>query len=229
MNTYLVATTKSWNIRNFQRISKEISANWHLITEKANLTYEKIEKLNPRYIFFPHWSWIIPEEIYSNFECIVFHMTDLPFGRGGSPLQNLIVRGIYKTKVSAIKVVKEMDAGPVYLKRSLSLNGSAQRIFTRCSKITFGMIKYIIRNEPAPVAQRGKPVIFKRRTPKESRIPDAKDLNKIYDYIRMLDAEGYPRAFIEIGCLRLEFSKATLKNGYILADVKIMSRSSEDE
>jgi len=28
-------------------------------------------------------------------------MTDLPFGRGGSPFQNLIARGIYDTKIIA--------------------------------------------------------------------------------------------------------------------------------
>jgi methionyl-tRNA formyltransferase len=44
-------------------------------------------------------------------------MTDLPFGRGGSPLQNLISRKIYNTKLSAIRVVKELDAGPVFLKK----------------------------------------------------------------------------------------------------------------
>jgi len=229
LNTYIVATTKSWNIRNFEKIKREIGADWHLITNKEDLTFEKIKKLNPRYIFFPHWSWIIPDEVYSNFECIVFHMTDLPFGRGGSPLQNLIVRGIYQTKVSAIRVVKELDAGPVYLKRSLSLNGSAEEIFTRCSDITFDMIKFIIENEPSPVEQKGQPVIFRRRTPEESRIPDIRELNKIYDYIRMLDAEGYPKAFIETENLRLEFSRATLKNGYIVANVEIMPRSGEDE
>jgi len=37
--------------------------------------------------------WIILKEIFENYEIILFHMTDLPYGRGGSPLQNLIVRG----------------------------------------------------------------------------------------------------------------------------------------
>ena len=229
MNTYIVATTKSWNIRNFNKIREEISADWHLITDEEDLTFEKIKKLNPRYVFFPHWSWIIPEEVYSNFECIVFHMTDLPFGRGGSPLQNMIVRGIYETKVSAIRVVKELDAGPIYLKRSLSLNGRAEEIFIRCSDITFNMIRYIIANEPSPVEQKGEPVIFNRRTPEESKIPDTKELNKIFDYIRMLDAEGYPTAFIETENLRLEFSRATLENGYILADVRIMPKPNADK
>lgn len=44
-------------------------------------------------------------------------MTDLPYGRGGSPLQNLIVRNHYKTKISEIRVKKEIDSGPIYLKK----------------------------------------------------------------------------------------------------------------
>ena len=43
-------------------------------------------------------------------------MTDLPFGRGGSPLQNLIVRGFEETMTSAIKVTKGIDTGDIYLK-----------------------------------------------------------------------------------------------------------------
>lgn len=229
LNTYVVATIKDWNIRNFYKIASEIRGNWHLITNKGDLTLEKIEPLNPRYIFFPHWSWIIPKEVHSKFECIVFHMTDLPFGRGGSPLQNLIARGIYETKISAIRVTGELDVGPIYLKRNLCLHGSAEEIFIRASDSTFDVIKYIVENEPSPVEQEGEPVIFKRRTPAESRIPDVRDLNKVFDWIRMLDAEGYPRAFIETENLRLEFSRASLRNGHILADVKIMRKVNQGE
>lgn len=229
MNTYIIASIKDWNIRNFYKIASGISADWHLITSKEELAVEKIERLNPRYIFFPHWSWIIPKEIYSIFDCVVFHMTDVPFGRGGSPLQNLITREIYETKISAIKVIEELDAGPVYLKKKLSLDGSAEEIFIRASSITFDMIRYIIENEPSPVEQKGKPMLFRRRTPVESRIPDVGDLNKVFDWIRMLDAEGYPKAFIETENLRLEFSKASLESGHIRADVKITPRAGQSE
>ena len=33
-------------------------------------------------------------------------------------------------------------------------------------------------------------------------------MEKIYDYIRMLDAEGYPRAYIDYGDYRLSFENA---------------------
>lgn len=91
--------------------------------------------MNPDFVFFPHWSYIIPKSIYERYTCVVFHMTDLPVGRGGSPLQNLIVRGIRETKISAIKVQQEIDAEPIYMKRPETLEGSAKDIFCRISEI----------------------------------------------------------------------------------------------
>jgi len=219
---YVVATTKSWNVENFKKLKKSDKTNhWFLINKPEDLLFNKLKKINPRFIFFPHWSWIIPSEIYDNFECVVFHMTDLPYGRGGSPLQNLIVRGKKKTKISALRVVKDLDAGPIYLKKDLGLEGSATEIFNRFSRTTFLAIKEIVKKNPIPHSQKGSPVIFKRRKPGESDISDLDSLNKIYDYIRMLDAEGYPPSFLEKNKLRLDFSRAKLVKDGVLAEVKI--------
>lgn len=222
-NNIIIATIKSWNIEKAKRlISDSSQLKIQLITDKDDLTFENISEINPKYIFFPHWSWIIPRNIYENFECVVFHMTDLPFGRGGSPLQNLIERGIYKTKISAIRVVKELDAGPIYLKRGLDLQGSATEIFIRLAEIIFDkMIPRIIKDNPEPMPQEGKPVFFKRRKPEQGDISELDDIDKIYDYVRMLDAEGYPAAFIETDKLKIEFSDARMKDGYVLAQAKI--------
>ena len=44
-------------------------------------------------------------------------MTDLPYGRGGSPLQNLILDNKQKTMISAFKMTERMDEGPIYIKK----------------------------------------------------------------------------------------------------------------
>ena len=68
----LVATIKSWNIENYYKIKEEYkNYNWHLIKNKEELTYDSLNKIKPMYVLFPHWSWIIPQEIYENFNCIV--------------------------------------------------------------------------------------------------------------------------------------------------------------
>lgn len=203
------------------RLAAKTGNAFSLITKNADLTQDRLSKLNPKYVFFPHWSHKIPEEIFLNYECVIFHMTDVPFGRGGSPLQNLIARGIYETKISALKCVREMDAGPVYLKRNLSLYGDAEEIYIRAGKIIEEMILEIIQNNPVPKEQEGSVVEFKRRTPVQGNISPLGSLEQVFDYIRMLDAEGYPKAYLEIGGFRFVFSRASLKDGHIKADVTI--------
>lgn len=193
-----------------------------LFSEKDELNVEILGEYAPDYIFFPHWSYIIPANIYEKYECIVFHMTDLPFGRGGSPLQNLIVRGITKTKVSAIKVVKELDAGDIYLKKALSLHGRANEIYSRAASIVAEMIEEIIAVKPIPQPQKGEVVSFSRRTPEQSNIGGLDSLEEIYNFIRMLDAPGYPKAFLETENFIVEFHNAEQEeNKALKAEVKI--------
>ena len=60
-----------------------------LINSKLNFSSKNLEKIKPKYALF-HTGLIKYQKIFENFNCIIFHMTDLPYGRGGSPLQNLI-------------------------------------------------------------------------------------------------------------------------------------------
>lgn len=225
----VIVSNKSWHKKFVAEIQQRIGESVTYIDDKSSVTYENFKALNPKYIFFPHWSYIIPKKIHENFQCIIFHMTDLPFGRGGSPLQNLISRGIYETQLSAIRCIETLDGGDIYLKRPLSLFGSAEEIFLRGAEMIKEMIIEIVRENPVPVPQKGDAVIFKRRVPAESNIAELTSLNQVFDYIRMLDANGYPAAFLETNYLRLEFSRASLKEDNILADVKITLRRTDNE
>jgi methionyl-tRNA formyltransferase len=83
------------------------------------------------------------------------------------------------------------------------------------------MIPYILKNHPHPRPQSGKVVMFKRRKAEDGDISSLKDIQKIYDYIRMLDAPGYPPAFLNKRRIHLEFFKAKIKNNKLLAQVGI--------
>ena len=217
-NNIVIATTKSWNIVNAEAFVRLTQWSCTLVTEREALNKDLLEELSPRFVFFPHWSWVIPSSIYSSFECVLFHMTDLPYGRGGSPLQNLILEGNITTKISALRVTEGIDEGPIYCKRTLSLDGSAEAIYKRASDIVFtDMIPYILENAPAPTGQTGKPHIFSRRTPEQSRIPDSLDPKGLYDYIRMLDAPTYPNAFIMADDYTIELTDASIEDGVVAA------------
>ena len=59
-----------------------------------------------------------------------------------------------------------------------------------------------------------------------SNIEEVEDLEKVYDYIRMLDADGYPAAFLETENLKLEFTKAHFNRDeeIITAHVRIFKK-----
>lgn len=222
---YIIVSDKRWHERLFEQLQISVKAEWLRIDSKENFTLKNLKEFNPDKIFIPHWSHIISPEIYNAFECIVFHMTDLPYGRGGSPLQNLIERGHSETMISAIRVARGIDTGAVYLKRKLTLDGSALEIFLRSSTVIKAMIEDIIFTPVLPVEQTGDAVVFKRRVPAESNMAELKDLEKVYDHIRMLDCEGYPAAFIENEFFRFEFSRVSFKDSEtLLADVRIIRK-----
>jgi len=219
--SYVIASNRPWNREMVQSLAQKTGHSFVLISKPAELTEANLHSINPRLVFFPHWSHHINSSIFTQFECVIFHSTDLPFGRGGSPIQNLIARGINETMITALRCVEEMDAGPIYLKKPLSLYGSAEEIFLRASSIIESMIVEMLEKSTKPEPQEGKVVVFGRRKPEQSTLVSAQTLEQAFNHIRMLDAEGYPSAFVEYGPFTFEFTRASIKTDHVLADVRI--------
>ena len=219
---HLVVTKKKWHFDNFKKFNNK---NFRLIKNKKNLNYKNILKLKPKLIFFPHWSHIVSNKIISNFRCICFHETNLPYGRGGTPIQNLIIRKKKYTKISAFIMNSKIDSGDLISmkKRNLSLKGSAQEIYERSSKIIFDMIKEITKMKKIiSFEQKGKVTKFKRLNNNGEINTKSNNLNEIFDHIRMLDAKTYDGAFIRKEKLKITFSNVRkIKN--MLSSIGIIS------
>ena len=215
---FIICDSKGW-----YDLNSELKENNEIliITKKDDLNLKKIKIFKPDYIFFVHWNWIVDEKIFSNYECILFHTSPLPYGRGGSPIQNLIVRGFNESPVCALKMTKEIDSGPIYSKIEISLEGSLHEIFERLNLAINKLIKIITLKRIIPKEQIGDPYLFKRISEKDNEIPKNINLKKIYDYIRMLDHESYPNAFIKYGEMKFEFFNAKLQEDFLLVDCKI--------
>lgn len=118
----------------------------------------------PRYAFFLNWSWMVPPVTTALYECVNFHCTPLPYGRGGAPIENMILREHTETVMTAHRMVEEVDAGPIYARHSelISLAGTKDEILARFVKPVTQMIRWIIEAEPTPVPQTGEVTHFKR-------------------------------------------------------------------
>ena len=220
----LLLSSRPWNKSLASRLGSRLRCPVETIASPSELKKEVVALLDPQWIFVPHWSHLIPKSIWESWPTVIFHMTDLPYGRGGSPLQNLISRGHSTTMLSALRCGAGLDTGDIYLKESLALSGTAEEIFLRADTLIENMIERIALEDLTPIPQEGDPVLFSRRTPEESNLSGcpAGDITSWYDHIRMLDAEGYPHAFLEFDGMRLEFRRVSKRSDGLHADVKIV-------
>lgn len=195
----LIITKKIWNKDNYKNFVYRNNVH-------NKLTKIMIKKINPEKIFFVHWSKYIPKEFFLNYDCIQFHCSDLPKFKGGSPIQNQILKGLKKTKLTAFKVTEKVDSGPIYLKNNIYLNNNIKTILSNIEKLALRMILKIIKRKIKPRKQMGLSTLYNRRKPKQSYLPkNINNLNKVYDYMRMLDADGYPKAKLRFNKFNFEF------------------------
>ena len=212
----IIITKKIWNLKNFNNIN-----NHFFVFKKINL--KKINSINPKIIFFIHWSKIVPANLFEKYTCVQFHSSDLPRFRGGSPIQNQIISGIKKTKLTAFKMTQKIDSGDIYLKKKLSLEGSVENIYKNMEKTAIKMAKIISKKKIKLIPQIGKATFFKRRKPKESNINKANinSITKFYNFIRMLDAKGYPNAYLNFKKFKIKFRSVRIVNKNLYENFKI--------
>ena len=203
----VICSSKSWFKLNPSIGEKHVVQYFQ---SKDELSIRALDEFKPDYVFFTHWNWIVKDEIHESFKCIVFHTAPLPYGRGGSPIQNLILDGFDKAPVCAIKMTRELDSGPIYASSTITLDGSLREIFSRINVAINDLVKEIIENNPSAIPQRGEPHIFKRLTIEDNKIPVGLELEEIYNRIRMVDHDEYPNAYITFDNIKIEFSSAKM-------------------
>ena len=137
----------------YRRIVSESGLDWIL----------NKHRFEPHFIFFLNWSHIVPAEITERYCCINFHCTPLPYGRGGGPVENMILRGHAKTVITAHRMVRELDAGDIYgYSEFIGLDGTKEQIQRRFIAPVTDLIVKIVRGELKPKPQEGEPTYFKR-------------------------------------------------------------------
>jgi methionyl-tRNA formyltransferase len=107
---------------------------------------------------------IIPQEIIDIFPkgIVNIHPSLLPMLRGSTPVETAILNGLKETGVSLMQLTAEMDAGPVYTQKKLTLTGSetkaelaqkllddgCQLLISNLPNILKGGLKPSVQDEP---------------------------------------------------------------------------------
>ena len=151
-------------------------------------------------LLFYGWSDVVPRLLTTNFPCIMLHPSPLPKYRGGSPIQNQIIRGEIDSAVTLFLMDDGIDTGPIIKTAYLSLEGRISEIFDRIQKVGLALTQEIFDSGYTPKEQiHADATYFARRKPSESEITQEELLTKSAVYlknkIRMLE-DPYPSAFI---------------------------------
>jgi methionyl-tRNA formyltransferase len=134
---------------------------------------------------------------------LVVHASDLPRGRGWSPLTWQILEGADRVNVTLFEAVDELDAGPIYLQHELRFEGHelVDELRAMIDHATRDLVLCFVRQWPNVTAhpQRGEPSSYPRRTPVDSRLDPNRSLRESFNLLRVVDNERYPAYFEHAG------------------------------
>ncbi len=139
------------------------------------------------------------KELHLNKHNLVIHESDLPEGKGWSPLTWQILQGKNKIPVTLFEASKEVDAGAVYVKEFIQLKGHEllDEIKHKQGIITKKLIIDFVEKYPSIEAlpQKGESTYYPKRTPKDSELDVEKSIKDQFDLLRVCDNERYPAYF----------------------------------
>lgn len=129
---------------------------------------------------------------------LIVHESDLPKGKGWSPLTHQILSGENKIPITLFEADDTFDGGNVYFKDIIELNGTEliDEIRKKQADITFKLInRFLDENNKTGKCQVGHETFYKKRTPKDSKIDVNDSIVNQFNLLRVVDNERYPAYF----------------------------------
>ena len=131
---------------------------------------------------------------------LVIHASDVPKGRGWSPLVWQILEGQNNITVTMMEAADMVDSGDIWGQTQISLSGSElldeinELLFAAELKLMDEAIQGFERIVPRP-QNREVATFYRRRTIEDSRLDVHKTLAEQFDLLRICDPERYPCYF----------------------------------
>ena len=196
-NIAIVTSAGSWMQRHVERLHEALAES-HVVT-----TYHQHEDVAACDIaIYLSYTRIVPADVLARARSnVVVHASDLPRGRGMSPMTWQILAGARSIPVTLFEAVEALDAGPIYLQTHMSTVGNEllPELREALAAITVDMCREFVARFPTIIAegrpQRGESSVHQRRRPNDSRLDPSVPLAEQFDLLRVVDNERYPAYF----------------------------------
>lgn len=132
---------------------------------------------------------------------LVVHESDLPKGRGWSPVTWQILEGKSEIVICLIEANEKVDAGRIFNKLTVNFEGCelVSEIRSKQYQGTVALIDMFLTRYPESlkqaVGQSGTATYYTRRVPSESKIDPYANLSSQFNIFRVSDNESYPVTF----------------------------------
>ena len=190
----LVDNQNSWIIPYVIKLKEEIIKKFNF---PVKLIYKHEDVIKGEVLCLLSCEKIFKYLNYNDYN-LVIHESDLPLGKGWSPLTWQVLEGKNEIPVTLFEAAESVDAGEIYSKEYLKLNGSEllPEIKDKQGKITIKLILLFLENFPMiGKEQVGESTFYDRRKAEDSKLDINKSIADQFNLLRVCDNERYPAYF----------------------------------
>jgi methionyl-tRNA formyltransferase len=140
---------------------------------------------------------IVPEAVLDERLWLNVHPSLLPRWRGAAPVERALMAGDSETGVSIIKLVKELDAGPIVAQSSFALEpeDDAGAVFARSVGVAADLLDRVLADPDPPFReQEGEPTYAAKITAVDRRLDLDRPAQELVDHVRALSPHIGARA-----------------------------------
>lgn len=190
----LVDNINSWIIPYAKELSDQLENKGH----EAYLIHSH-DKVKEGDILFLLSCEQIFKELHLNKHNLVVHESDLPEGKGWSPLTWQILEEKNNIPVTLFEASENVDAGNIYAKEYIHLEGHElldeikHQQGLKTNKLIVDFVDRYPNVEGFP--QRGKSTYYPKRASKDSELEIDKNIREQFNLLRVCDNERYPAYF----------------------------------
>ena len=194
----ILTSRSSYIQKNAQLIKKSFNKKFKVqIINNSN----KIKKNSFIVVVISYYKLIKNENLRLNKNIFVIHESNLPQGRGMSPLFNQILDGKEKITTSVFKCNKIIDDGPIVLKKNfyfpknLIYDEIKHKQMKNSIFLTKKLINLIKTKKIKLIKQTGRPTYFKKISTSVNKLNLNKSIKSQIDIIRTRDSKDFKGYF----------------------------------
>ncbi len=166
----------------------------------GNISYNHLDVKDNDIVFILGYTKILDKDfLASNKLNLVIHESDLPKGKGFSPIQWQILEGKSEIVFSLFEAKENIDSGDIYLQKVVKFSGYElfDEIRNIQAKETITLIDEFLNKYPNITSQKqvGAETIYHRRKNKDDMLDIDKSIREQFDHFRIANNDEYPLWF----------------------------------